>query len=115
MSEEQEHRVDHAMSLVRSAATVFIVVSIVAALAVWAVFWRLGEIVATQEAGVVRGYKNRTPMCVALLLSSQSRLPDVCTEAEVLPYVCQAAAQTNPAWVPRIEEQVGHKCAYPEA
>lgn len=101
------------MTFVRNTGVVVVLVAVCGAVAIAALFGRLGDLRQTQEDGIVRGYKNRTPMCVALMLSSSSKLPDVCTEDPVLPYVCKAAAQTNPAWVPRIEAQVGKPCSFP--
>lgn len=113
MQPDQERRVDAVVSFAWRVLVFVAVVAALGALAITAVFHRLGAIQQTQAEGIVRGYKNRTPDCVALLLSSATRLPDVCTEKGVLPYVCAAAAQTNPAWVQRIEAQVGHPCSLP--
>lgn len=113
MNEEQERRVDRVLSFARNVLILVVVVAALGALSIAAVFGRLGEIRQTQADGVIRGYRSRTPDCVALLLSTSTRLPNVCTEDAVLPYVCEAAAQTNPAWVERIEMQVGHPCPFP--
>lgn len=113
MGVDQERRVDRTMTFVRNAGIVFLVVAVLGAAALFLVFDRLGGIVATQSDGIVRGYKNRTPACIAILRDPALRLPDVCTESPVLPYVCQAASQTDPAWVVRIEEQLGAPCTWP--
>lgn len=97
------------------AVVVQLVVAVAGAVAVAAVFGRLGNIATTQADGIVRGYKNRSPACIAILRDPALRLPDVCTEPAVLPYVCQAAAQTSPEWVTRIEGQLGSSCPYPPA
>lgn len=121
MSEEQEHRVDgmiarqdRTMSFVRNSGVVVVLVAVLGGFAISAVFGALADIKQGQADGEIRGYKNRTPTCVAILLSPAMKLPDVCTEPAVLPYVCQAASQTNPAWVPRIEAQLGAPCTWPK-
>lgn len=95
------------------AVGVFLVVAVCGCLAVVAVFWRLGQIAHNQDTGVVRGYKQRTVPCVALLSRDAGELPRYCVEPDALPYLCVAVGDVDPAWVQRVEEQAGRACHPP--
>lgn len=116
MDEDQAHRVDTVVAFARNVLIFVVVVAALGALAISAVFGRLGDIKDTQADGRIRTYESRSVNCVALLLAPSMRLPGNCTDRDVVPYVCRTAAQTGMAdWVARIEQQIGAPCPSPAA
>lgn len=99
----------------RRAITIFVVVAILGAVAVSAVWYRLGKVAEVQQDGIERGYKQRAIPCVALATRPGSGIPRYCVEKDALPYVCVAARDVDAATLERVESQAGRACSLPSS
>ena len=72
--------------LARPVEVVIIAVGLLLCLLLYVLYGAVTQIVATQEDGVVRGYKNRAAVC-NLINANGVMLPDECKEPVIKPYL----------------------------
>lgn len=72
--------------LARPVEIVIIAVGLLLCVLLYALYGAVTRIVATQEDGVVRGYKNRAAVC-NLINANGVAMPDECKEAVIKPYL----------------------------